>query len=108
MYPETSSDSASAKSKGARLTSNKNAIIIRPNILKNKNINQLLSCNVINTEKLKDSAINTIFNINKPKNISKFDTNKQARTDASTEYLFLLKYPVRITQKLKTNESKEA
>ena len=40
-YPETSSDSASAKSKGARLTSNKKAIIIKPKTLKNKKINQV-------------------------------------------------------------------
>jgi hypothetical protein len=40
-YPETSSDSASAKSKGALLTSNKKAIIIKPKTLKNKKINQV-------------------------------------------------------------------
>lgn len=71
-------------------------------------MSQLLSCKVTNTEKLKDSDINTAFKINKPRNISKFDTNKHALTDANTEYLFLLKYPVNITQKLNTRESKDA
>jgi len=108
VYPETNSDSASAKSKGALLTSNKNDIIIKPNILKNVNINQLYSCNTTNTEKLKDSAIKTIFKINKPKKISKLATKRQALTAANTEYLFLLKYPVSITQKLNTNDNKEA
>jgi hypothetical protein len=66
-------------------------MIIKPNILKKVKINQLYSCNTTKTEKLKDSAINTIFRMSKPKNISRFATSKQARTAASTEYLFLLK-----------------
>ena len=64
---------------------------MRPNILKNKKINQLLSCKVTKTEKLNDSAINTELSISNPKKISKLDTNKHALTEAKTEYLFLLK-----------------
>jgi len=64
---------------------------MRPNILKNKKTNQLLSCKVTKTEKLKDSAISTELSISNPKKISKLDTNKHALTEAKTEYLFLLK-----------------
>jgi hypothetical protein len=77
-------------------------------MLKKVKTNQVLSCNVTKTEKLKDSEIRTEFKINKPKNISKLDTNKHALTEAKTEYLFLLKYPVSITQKLNIRDSKEA
>jgi len=63
---------------------------------------------VTKVEKLKDSDTNTTFKISKPKKISKLDTNKQALTDANTEYLFLLKYPVNITQKLNMRDNKEA
>jgi len=42
-------------------------------------------------EKLKDSDTKTTFRINKPRKISKLETSRQALTDASTEYLFLLK-----------------
>ena len=61
-----------------------------------------------NEEKLNDSVIKTAFKINNPKNISKLATNKHALTEASTEYLFLLKYPVKITQKLNTIDNNEA
>jgi len=60
-------------------------------MLKNIKINQLYSCKTTKTEKLNDSAIKTIFKINKPRNISKLATNRQALTAANTEYLFLLK-----------------
>lgn len=108
VYPETSSDSASAKSKGALLTSNKKEIIISPKTLENKKTNQIYSWITTNTEKLKDSEIKTTFKINSPKNNSKLETNKQALTAAKTEYLFLLKYPVKITQKLNNKDNKEA
>ena len=77
-------------------------------MLKKVKISQVFSCNVTNTEKLKDSEIKTEFSTNNPKKISKLLTKRQALTEASTEYLFLLKYPVSITQKLKTNESRDA
>jgi len=53
-------------------------------------------------------VIKTAFKINNPKNISKLETNKQALTDAKTEYLFLLKYPVSITQKLNIIDKSDA
>lgn len=65
--------------------------MIKPKTLKNKKMNQLYSCNVTNTEKLKDSATKTIFKTSSPKKISRLDTSKQALTAAKTEYLFLLK-----------------
>lgn len=43
-----------------------------------------------------------------PKNISILATKRQALTDAKTEYLFLLKYPVSITQKLNIMDNKDA
>ena len=72
-------------------SSNKNDIIINPKTFMNKKINQFVSWIVTKTEKLNDSDIITTFKINKPRKISKLDTNKHALTDASTEYLFLLK-----------------
>ena len=69
---------------------------------------QVLSCRVTKTEKLNDSETKTEFKINKPKKISRLDTNKQALTEAKTEYLFLLKYPVNITQKLKMSDNNDA
>ena len=60
-----------------------------------------VSCNITKDVKLKDSDKNTTFITNKPKNTSKFRVNMQALTEAIIAYLFLLKYPVKITQKLK-------
>ena len=108
MYPATSSDSASAKSNGALFISSKKEIIIKPNTKKKVKINQLTSCKIINEEKLNDSENNTKFKNIKPKKISKLATNKQARIEAKTAYLFLLKNPVRITQKLNKRDNKDA
>ena len=52
---------------------------------------EVVNKHIPNTEKLKDCETNTIFNNIKPRNNSKFKTNKQARTEAKTEYLFLEK-----------------
>ena len=55
MYPAISSDSASAKSKGARLVSSKNAITIKPTNPKKININQNFSWTTTNVVNEKDS-----------------------------------------------------
>jgi len=81
---------------------------INPNTKKKVKINQLISCKIINAEKLNDSENNTKFKNINPKKISKLATNKHARIDAKTAYLFLLKNPVRITQKLNNKDNKDA
>jgi len=63
---------------------------------------------IIKDEKLKDSDIITKFKKSSPKKISILATNKQALIAAKTEYLFLLKYPVNIIQKLKIIDNKDA
>jgi len=108
VYPDTSSDSASAKSKGALFISKRNEITIRPDISENVKINQDISWIKTNAEKLKDSENIIKFKNIRPRNISILATNKQALTDARTEYLFLLKYPVSITQKLNIIDSRDA
>ena len=107
-YPVISSDSASAKSKGALFTSSKKVIVIIPVNPKYKNINQTVSWKRTNAVKLKDSVIKTKFNINNPKNISKFKTSSTVLIEANMAYLFLLKNPVRIIQKLKMIDNNAA
>jgi hypothetical protein len=63
---------------------------------------------MIKEEKLNDSDIRTKFKNNSPKKISILATKRQALIAAKTEYLFLLKYPVSITQKLNIIDNKEA
>ena len=70
--------------------------------------NQEISCIIIKDEKLNDSDITTKFKKSNPKKISILATNKQALIAAKTEYLFLLKYPVKIIQKLKTIDNNDA
>ena len=101
-----SSDSASAKSNGALLTSSKNVIVITPIKPKYKKINQKFSWKSINVEKLKDSVIITIFSISNPKKISKLSTSKTVLTDANIAYLLRLKKPVNTIQKLNEEDSK--
>ena len=68
----------------------------------------MVSCNNTNDKKLNDSDKNTTFKTNRPRKISRFSTSIHALTEAITAYLFLLKYPVSITQKLKTIDNKVA
>ena len=103
-----SSDSASAKSNGALLTSSKNVIVITPIKPKYKKINQKFSWKSINVEKLKDSVIITIFSISNPKKISKLSTSKTVLTDANIAYLLRLKKPVNTIQKLNIIDNNDA
>ena len=90
------------------MTSNKNVIVIIPVNPKYKNINQTVSWKSTKEVKLKDSVINTRFSISNPKNISKFKTNRTVLIEASIAYLFLLKNPVSIIQKLNKIDNKAA
>jgi len=82
VYPEISSDSASAKSKGALLVSNRKAIIIKPNIPINVNISHVFSCKITKVVNENDSVKKTQFIINKPKNNSKFNIKTALRIEA--------------------------
>lgn len=103
-----SSDSASAKSNGALLTSNKNVIVITPTKPKYKNKSQNVSWKSTNVEKLNDSVTITKLSIKSPKNISKFNTSSTVLIDANIAYLLRLKKPVNIIQKLNSIESNDA
>jgi len=81
---------------------------MQPQTLKNAKNSHSNSCITTKAEKLNDSTTKTTFTINNPKKISKLDTSKQALIEAKTEYLFLLKYPVSITQKLKIIDKSDA
>jgi hypothetical protein len=102
VYPATSSDSASAKSKGDLFVSNKKTIIIKGNIGASiiivKKYILWLELAALNE---KDSLIETIISKINPSIISKFRTMQQLLIAAKTAYLFLLKIPVKITQKEK-------
>jgi hypothetical protein len=91
VYPATISDSASAKSNGARFVSNKNVIIINPIRPKKTKMNQMISCSVTIGKNEKQVPNNVIFKIIKPIKISRFNVSKQQRIAPSIEYLFLLK-----------------
>ena len=108
MYPAISSDSASAKSNGARLVSNKNAIIIKPVNPKNIKISQIFSCTITKAANENDSVITTQLIINKPKNNSRFNINTPHLIEAKKAYLFLLKYPVSITQYPNNKDNNDA
>ena len=55
-----------------------------------------------------DSVKITQFIINKPKKSSKFSIRTPHRIDARKAYLFLLKYPVNITQYPNKSDSSDA
>ena len=61
-----------------------------------------------NDVKLKDSVIITKFKISKPKKISRFKTRSTVLIDANIAYLLRLKNPVKIIQKLKIIDNKDA
>ena len=73
-----------------------------------KNINHTFSWNKTKDVKLKDSVIDIRFKIKRPKNISRFKTNKTVLIEANIAYLLRLKNPVNIIQKLKIIDNKEA
>jgi hypothetical protein len=52
--------------------------------------------------------MSTRFNINNPKKISKFKTNKTVRMEASIAYLLRLKNPVKTIQKLNNIDNNDA
>jgi len=68
----------------------------------------MFSCKIIKDVKLNDSVRRTIFNINKPKKISRFNTSSTVLIEANIAYLLRLKKPVKMIQKLKIMDNKEA
>ena len=88
--PAVSSDSASAKSNGARFVSNKNAIIIRPVKPKNIKISQIFSCTITKAANENDSVITTQLIINKPKNNSRFNISTPHLIEAKKAYFCII------------------
>ena len=77
-------------------------MITSPNIPLNKKQFQYCSWQFTNTDKQNEPFIRTRHRNIKPNNISKFKVNTPHLIDAMTAYLFLLKYPTIMIQKLNT------
>jgi len=103
-----SSDSASAKSKGALFTSNKKVMVITPIKPKYKTKNQIFSWKSTKDVKLNDSVIITKLSIKRPRKISKFKTRSIVLIEANIAYLLRLKNPVRMIQKLNIIDNNDA
>lgn len=81
---------------------------INPLTPKKVKTNQTVSCKMTAGRNEKELVNSVTFNIINPINNSKFKVVKQQRIAPSIAYLFLLKYPVKITQKLNKIENNDA